>query len=544
MPLKRVTTWFSLRTQMLILLLGVAALIVGDRTREIIAERSRGVADAREDIFALARQGARREAELVSNARAILALASELPEVRGPTSDACREPFEQIIDAVAWLDAISVVDPRGNRICATESVRAGAHGISDRPYFQEVLASRDFVLSDILTSRLTNRPVVVAAMPKLAGDRVEAVLVAGIDVDWLSRVATAPSGLETADVLLLDGNGVVIAASSRLSHWVGRNVDDVPGFRRAIDSPDGVFRSSEFEGVGRIVAHMRLPSTGATLVVMRERAEVLAAVNARARYAMAKIVVTGLLCFLLVWLGGGQLVLAPLQRLADAAAQLGRGDRGVRVEPRWLAPELATVGKAFNAMAALLGEREEQLKRANEQLMELATTDALTGLANRRRFDERIDMEWRRAAQDGVPLALLICDVDNFKKFNDRYGHLEGDHCLRAVAVALKAAARRPGDLAARTGGEEFALILPGTSLAGAVAFAEKFRTSVEMLAIPHADNVTGRVTVSIGAASARPGCDEPVHNLVDAADAALYRAKRLGRNRVVRADAPFSLAS
>ncbi len=179
---------------------------------------------------------------------------------------------------------------------------------------------------------------------------------------------------------------------------------------------------------------------------------------------------------------------------------------------------------------------EERAAALNAELEHLARNDALTGLANRRRFDEVLEAECRRAAREHEPVSLLLLDVDRFKLFNDRYGHQGGDACLRAVATAVGGAALRPGDLTARYGGEEIAIVLPGTEAEGAAIVAERVRQAVEDLAIPHAGSPEcgGVVTVSIGCATAEPvtGQRTDAGALIAYADACLYEAKRTGRNR------------
>jgi diguanylate cyclase (GGDEF)-like protein len=192
---------------------------------------------------------------------------------------------------------------------------------------------------------------------------------------------------------------------------------------------------------------------------------------------------------------------------------------------------LHTVALAF-LLLALMKERAEAQSRA--QLLELATRDALTGLANRRLFDQAIRREVRVAARAGAPLSLLMIDVDHFKQFNDGYGHKAGDACLKAVAAAIDAAAQRSGDLAARYGGEEFAMLLPATEATGAAMIGEAVRSAVAGLRIAHARAPRGVVTVSVGVAAIVPGTGETeVDGLIVAADEALYAAKRAGRNRV-----------
>ncbi len=183
-------------------------------------------------------------------------------------------------------------------------------------------------------------------------------------------------------------------------------------------------------------------------------------------------------------------------------------------------------------------ERAAELHEANRKLAVLSITDGLTGLANRRRFDDVLAEEWLRASRHARPLALLMIDVDHFKKFNDHYGHQAGDECLKSIAGVLQSCARRAGDLAARYGGEEFALVLADTGAEAAQGLAESIRVSIEKLGTPHVLSPSGVVTVSIGAAAMAPGPNQVAVPLLHSADMALYRAKTDGRNRVVLAPA------
>jgi diguanylate cyclase (GGDEF)-like protein len=174
------------------------------------------------------------------------------------------------------------------------------------------------------------------------------------------------------------------------------------------------------------------------------------------------------------------------------------------------------------------------LKAQSDFLRSLAFIDGLTGLANRRRFDEALVAEWRHCRRRGVQLALLMIDIDHFKRYNDHYGHLAGDACLRRVAAALRACLGRAHDLVARYGGEEFACLIPECDAETALARAGEIRTALKLLAIPHATSPTAdRVTLSIGVACFCPGADDEPERLVTAADAALYEAKSRGRDRV-----------
>ncbi|AWK88062.1 diguanylate cyclase [Azospirillum thermophilum] len=180
------------------------------------------------------------------------------------------------------------------------------------------------------------------------------------------------------------------------------------------------------------------------------------------------------------------------------------------------------------------------LKRQADLLRSLSFLDGLTGIANRRQFDETMQREWRRCARMHAPLSLIMLDVDHFKAFNDHYGHQAGDECLRAVAEVLAEQVKRPSDLVARYGGEEFVCLLPETENEGAILVAERLRDAVARLGIPHASSpVAPHVTISLGVATALPTSDTSPESLSQLADQLLYQAKRSGRNRAEGAVVP-----
>ncbi|MBE9126734.1 MULTISPECIES: response regulator [unclassified Coleofasciculus] len=175
----------------------------------------------------------------------------------------------------------------------------------------------------------------------------------------------------------------------------------------------------------------------------------------------------------------------------------------------------------------------KQLEQANRELQRLATLDGLTGVANRRRFDQYIEDEWWRMMREESPLSLILCDIDFFKKYNDTYGHQAGDACLRRVADALRFCAKRSVDLVARYGGEEFAVILPSTTAIGASQIGEEIRSVINSLKIAHgASPVSDYVSVSLGVAHLQPSVNTSPTLLIAEADKALYKAKALGRNQ------------
>jgi diguanylate cyclase (GGDEF)-like protein len=189
---------------------------------------------------------------------------------------------------------------------------------------------------------------------------------------------------------------------------------------------------------------------------------------------------------------------------------------------------LDTTTDHSDTIEAMLYDRALSLTRE-------ATIDGLTQIANRRAFDQRLEKEWQRLARENLPMSLLLCDVDFFKRYNDRYGHPAGDDCLRAVAKAIESCIRRPADLAARYGGEEFAVILPNTEQNGAIFVANKISEAVAALDILHdASYVKDRVSLSIGISTAQPKHKTEPRKLIESTDKALYLAKSEGRDRVV----------
>jgi two-component system chemotaxis family response regulator WspR len=201
--------------------------------------------------------------------------------------------------------------------------------------------------------------------------------------------------------------------------------------------------------------------------------------------------------------------------------------------------------KSLRNMQKQLENVNTELSRSNRELKRLSSSDGLTGVANRRRFDEILAEEWQRAARTGMPLSLLFADIDFFKRYNDHYGHQAGDDCLKKVAEALQATVHRPADLVSRYGGEEFVLILPDTTSEGALAVANKILQNVETLNIPHEKSeAANHVTLSIGIATLRPEEGGSTEQLVHLADEALYRAKERGRRCIEVAKRPNRLHS
>ena len=513
------------------LLLGtVMLLLVADRTAEIVGRRDEAISEARQKLVAIARTGADRQIALVSDVRALLAMAVEMPEAGSMAGDACKEPFTRTADAVPWLMSLTIFRPDGSLVCSSANL-SWSLNVADRAYFKDTLSTRSFVLSNFLKVRTDQRPGIVAGQPHIVGGEIDSLVFARLDLDWFNGIVARLGETSRTSVVLSDRDGNVVSAFPDQT-LAGQKITTL-GLRLAGPAAlEEVLDVTSPEGIAMIVAATPLPHTGGRLFVGASRDAVVMPVERETLLSAAKLSLLFLTCAGLLWLGTTRLVLRPVSALAKVSHRLGEGDYAARVDETHLSPEMAALARAFNVMAGRLATREAELRSVNEHLSALATVDPLTGLANRRLFEERLEQEWRRAARTGRRVAAIVIDVDCFKAFNDTYGHPAGDLCLARVARVI-GSGHRPGDLAARIGGEEFALVLPGADLHRALNLARLIRLEVEALAIPHTGSGTGRVTVSAGAAALFSSDTTAAADLLRAADEALYRAKRSGRNRV-----------
>lgn len=317
--------------------------------------------------------------------------------------------------------------------------------------------------------------------------------------------------------------------------------DAVPGLAAATQSVDAFNPSHAAETLNKRVSptHVESLHTLDQLVQahtrrIQARVQDLDAAASRADTAIVAISALALAVAAVIAIGLTRSITQPLRHAVLYADALGNGQLD--------APRPEASRDEAGLLISMLGDMAGRLAEARQRLERLSTEDALTGAFNRRHFDSTLALEHRRAvrlcsngqaAPAGAQLALLLLDVDHFKRYNDRFGHQAGDDCLRAVVQAVRGAALRPTDVVARYGGEEFAVVLPNSSAEGAATVAERIRAAVETMGMPSASPDHPHVSVSIGAAVAPDPRECSVEQLIRTADEALYQAKHEGRNRV-----------
>jgi GGDEF domain-containing protein len=363
--------------------------------------------------------------------------------------------------------------------------------------------------------------------------------------------------------MMFDGTGTVLARHPASDKWVGQRFPEHPTLRQMLARTDGNYVGDDIDGVRRIFGFAQLPGIHARLAVGFEESAVLAVAHRAIWIALGQLGFIAALMLIAIWFGGERMILEPIRALTRAAQRYGSGETGPHTANTtpW-ATEFVPLAAALDDMAGQLAAREQELRASNAHLQELANIDALTDLANRRTFDTRLAAEWQTALARRQPIAVLMIDVDHFKLFNDRYGHVRGDHCLQHLSEAIIAStkpnaapagpdlamppsyrdARHEQGFAARYGGEEFVILLPGATLTTATKAAERLRKSVEELRLEHDAAPRGFVTISVGVASMVPVEGDDPQRLTESADAALYAAKHFGRNAVAcEPEVPFS---
>ena len=540
-PSRQRKPFLSIRARLIVLALLAITPLIFDRIHGLELARDHRIAHARARVAELAQRGTDSQREVIASVRALVQIVGRLYAKMPADPASCNRYLTALTGNVPWIRGLSVAGTDGRIKCSTDTEAVGLN-VSDRPHFEAALRTKDFALSNYLVHRLHQWPGLVAAYPATGDDdTIGGVVLAVINLKWIGELIDRAAQRYGATILLLDGAGTLVAGSADQEALIGKPFAARTLARDMLGHDEGTVTAEGFDGIRRIFAYVRVPWTQARLAVGLDERAIQAGIDHESTVAYLQLGLFGLFVLLVAWFGGEQLIVKPIRLLVRTATRFGRGDFHVRAtQESWIA-EFEPLAVALDDMAHKLAGREEELRIANEHLEELASLDGLTGLANRRGFDRQLATEWEKAIECGEPVALMMIEIDHFKLYNDRYGHVSGDTCLRSVGETLSLVTLEHAVLVARYGGEEFALLLPGLDTARIAALADEARKSIEDLQITHAEAPCGHVTISIGVESIVPRLGQSAADLVEAADRALYVAKRCGRNRVAHVAALIS---
>ena len=530
----------GIRARLALLALFLVTPLMLERARSLEDTRSKQVELASAELANLAKHSADAQQEVISSVETLLKSAAYNRASAGGVGRSCDLLRASVPANLPWIRSLSIVGKDGRIQCSTLNILVGID-LSDRAYFKKAQQTGDFVFSDFLLAKSNNQPIVVAAYPVsaiAAGE--DALIVATVNPDWMSKIMSNLGGRPGISAVLVDSTGTVLAAPADQASMIGRPLDTIPLLAAIADAAVGSDQaegSRSFvaaDGSKRTVDIVRIAGTDSRLIVSIDEARVSTAINRDIRTAYFQLGFVSLFVLLGALIAAEKLIIAPIEMMAATAKRFGQGDWSARAPRGRLPAEFVPLARALNAMAAQLGQRERELVASNDRLTVMASIDMLSGLANRRGFQSRLEFEWMKAQQYDCELSLLMIDVDHFKLYNDTYGHPEGDACLARLGEALSEIAAETMGFAGRYGGEEFCLLLPNTASDRAVEIGEAVRTAVQGLAMPHCTSSYETVTVSVGVAATRPSDGLQPGDLIEAADAALYAAKHRGRNTVV----------
>ena len=530
----------GIRARLALLALILVAPLMLERARSLETTRARQAAAASIEFTALAQHTADLQREVISSVETMLKAAAYIRASAGGVTRSCDILRASLPVNMPWIGSMMIAGKDSHVQCATRNELVGLD-LSERAYLKKAREIHDVVFSDFLFSIATDHPILMAAYPVSAiNTDSDAVVVAGVNLDWMSKIMGNLGGRPGISAVLIDSTGIVLAAPADQASMIGRALDTVPLLSAIADkaigseAPEGSLSFTAADGTKRVVNFVRIAGTESRLIVSVDESKVSAAINRDIRTAYLQLGFVCLFVLLGALVAAEKLIIRPIEMMAAMAKRFGQGDWSVRATPNRLPSEFVPLARAFNAMAAQLTERERELVATNDRLTVIASIDMLSGLANRRGFQSRLDFEWMKAQQYDSELSLLMIDVDHFKLFNDTYGHPEGDACLTRLGETLATIAADTLGFAGRYGGEEFCLLLPNTDAGRASEIGEMVRAAIEILAMPHCTSSHQIVTVSVGVAGTKPDPTQRPGDLIEAADAALYAAKHRGRNAVV----------
>jgi len=522
------------RVFLLVILAALPALLL--TVGSAIERRAAAESQAREELQRLVKLAAMHQLQIVEGARQMMVASSQTLLSLLRDDRRCTQYFASLLGQNReFYHSMGLFREDGELICNAATWRDRVHG-GDRLYFRLAKETGRFVVGEYQIGRVTGQAGVNFGYPvKDSEDKVAAVAFAGLDLQSLGRIADATPVPPGGILSVIDVKGTVLARKPAMKELIGEKLWNPQVIEAVLSESEGVLEIKGTDGVRWLLAHevvTRNPDGAFPLrvLVTVPLNQVLAAAN---RALVRDLLSTTLvMLFLLIgaWYGAEWFVLRNVRALLRAASRVRAGDLKARTGISYGAEELSQLAQAFDEMAESLQQREQKLR-------EQAISDPLTGLYNRRYLAELLPRELARAKRAAKPVALILIDIDHFKRVNDSFGHSAGDVVLVAIGALLKSKVRG-GDVPCRYGGEEFAVVLPETDVNSAQRRAEDIRSAIGGLDVDYMDKPIGGITASLGIALF-PDHAKDTDSLLRAADEALYAAKGAGRNRLMVGASP-----
>ena len=501
-------------------------------------ERRRAEVHARQELSQLAKLAGQRQEQVIKGAEQTLEAIALVPSTVLFDQVRCNEYLAKLLrNSLEIYQSLGVYDADDVLICNAVPWQ-GRIVSPDRLYIRLAKSAGTMAIGEYQVGRVTKQQGFNIGYPiKETTGKVTAVAFVGINLARLNRMAATTPLPQQSVLTVVDRNGVVLLRHPAVAERIGKNLQNPQVMRIVLSGRSGIFQMKATDSSERLWAYETIAENPdgviALRVVVSRPMNVIFAEADRAfiRNLLGILAATGLL-LIAAWYGAEIFVLRKIRALLAAASRVRAGDLSARTGLRHDGEELSQVGEAFDEMTHALQQRDVELKRALQDLREQAITDPLTGLLNRRYLREYLPRELTRARRNGTSLAVIMVDIDYFKRVNDTFGHEAGDLVLRELGTLLRNSVRA-SDIACRFGGEEFALVMPEASLEGARQKAETIRAAVKALGLKFRDLPLGPITASFGVALFPLHADKP-DSLLRAADEALYGAKGGGRDRVV----------
>jgi diguanylate cyclase (GGDEF)-like protein len=538
----------STRIRIIALIILVALPALGLTVINAMRERATADARARQEITQLAQIAAAYQDRIIeSSHQMLIAISPILPELQ-LDRERCNRYFANMMKSSGdRYHSMGIHSADGTQFCnGIETSASGNINVNDRRYFRLAMQTRAFAIGDFQIGRVTGKPGINFGYPALGSDgEISGVAFLALDLHTFNAEFANLTVPPYARLAVFDRNGIVLARSGEGRTGMGEKLSVPTVLEHVLSGDRGVFEATGTDGQQRLFAYQEVAknpdgSVPLSVLISIPKSVIYAEAHAALVRSLLEILLVTLLLIAGAWYGTEKLVLRDIRTLLRTAERIRGGDLGARTGMHVSRDELKQIGHAFDEMAQSLQDRDTRLAHALQELREQASTDALTGLYNRRHFREVLQRELTRAKRHGSNIALVMVDLDYFKKVNDTHGHGAGDLVLREIGALLKENLRA-GDTACRFGGEEFALILPESGSEGARLKAETLRQAVSELDLAYDGRELGRLTASFGIALFPDHADDP-DALLRAADEALYAAKGAGRNRVLIQEAPARL--